>query len=50
VIFFHVVIVFKFMAAEILLQLWIQVIIVLCQSKAAYALFQDASVMKSCAV
>jgi len=45
--FFHIVIIIKFVAARILLQLWIQIVIVLCQHKAAYALFQDALVMKS---
>jgi len=48
--FFHIVIIIKFVAARILLQLWIHIIIVLCQSKAAYALFHDALVTKSHAV
>lgn len=48
--FFHIVIIFESVAAEILLQLWMQIIIVLWQSKAAYALFRDASVIKSRAV
>jgi hypothetical protein len=43
---FHITMIFKFVAAKILPQLSIKIIIVLCQMKAAYAWFEGASVTK----